>query len=125
MILIGKQSEACDHRGNCGIQYVVEADGSVFPCDFYMLDEYRIGNFNENQLEELNDSRKEIGFIERSKNLKVECMECQYYRICKGGYHRNRDLNQQTGLYENYFCQSYKMFFDACLEDMKKIADTL
>ncbi|MDR2783559.1 MAG: SPASM domain-containing protein [Treponema sp.] len=26
---------------------VVEADGGVCPCDFYVLDEYKIGNLKE------------------------------------------------------------------------------
>ena len=25
--------------GRCSLQYLVEADGSVYPCDFYGLDE--------------------------------------------------------------------------------------
>ena len=32
--LMGYYPEACDQRGECGIQYVVEADGSAYPCDF-------------------------------------------------------------------------------------------
>ena len=31
-------------NGVCSRQYVVEADGSVYPCDFYMLDDWRLGN---------------------------------------------------------------------------------
>jgi len=27
-----------------------------------------------------------------------------------------------SGLYVNYFCESYKMFFDACLPLMKEVA---
>ena len=36
----GYMAESCEQRGVCGIQNVVEADGSVYPCDFYMMDEY-------------------------------------------------------------------------------------
>ena len=124
-ILLGYQPEACDQRGTCGIQNVVEADGSVYPCDFYMLDAYRLGNFNENQMEEINAKRSEIGFVERSLKLTGECQNCQYYKMCRGGCQRNRDLNELTGEYENYFCESYKMFFDACLPKMQKMAEIL
>ena len=124
-ILLGYQPEACDQRGICGIQNVVEADGSVYPCDFYMLDEYRLGNFNANQMEEINAKRKEIGFIERSLQLKESCKSCPYFTICRGGCQRNRDYDQVSGMYENYFCKSYEMFFDACLPKMKEMAETL
>ena len=124
-ILLGYQPEACDQRGCCGIQNVVEADGSVYPCDFYMLDEYRLGNFNVNRIDEINDRRNEIGFLERSRKLKKECRECTYYSICRGGCQRNRDLDLCSGEYENYFCESYRVFFDACLERMVQIADNI
>lgn len=124
-ILLGYQPEACDQRGTCGIQNVVEADGSVYPCDFYMLDDYCLGNFNENQMEEINAKRQKIGFVERSLKLAEECKNCQYFKICRGGCQRNRDLNQQTGMYQNYFCESYKSFFEGCLSKMEEVAEAL
>lgn len=124
-ILLGYQPEACDQRGCCGIQNVVEADGSVFPCDFYMLDKYCLGNFNVNQMEEINAKRNEIGFVERSRRLASKCLECSFYKMCRGGCQRNRDLDDATGLYHNYFCESYQMFFEACMGRMEKIAQAI
>jgi uncharacterized protein len=34
-IVMGYQPESCDQRGICTVQNVVEADGSVYPCDLY------------------------------------------------------------------------------------------
>jgi len=124
-ILLGYLPEACDQRGTCGVQNVVEADGSVYPCDFYMLDDYKLGNFNENRLDEIDTKRTEIGFVERSLLLDEECKACEYFHICHGGCQRNRDLNELTGKYQNYFCESYKMFFTACLPRMKEMVKTL
>ena len=121
-ILMGYQPESCDQRGSCGIQTVVEADGSVYPCDFYMLDEYYLGNLNEHRIEDIERMRKEIEFIGRSEKVSEECRKCQYYRICRGGCQRNRERNSYSSEYENYFCSGYKMFFDACLEQLKEIA---
>lgn len=121
-ILLGYVPEACDQRGVCGIQYVVEADGSVYPCDFYMLDEYRLGNLNECRLPDLDDRRRKIGFLERSLQLSDACRQCPFFFLCKGGCQRHRDWNPALGCYENYFCQSFRMFFTACLDDMKQIA---
>ena len=36
-----------------GYQNVVEADGEVYPCDFYVLDEYKLGNLNEVSMEDI------------------------------------------------------------------------
>ena len=118
-------AESCDQRGICGIQNVVEADGSVYPCDFYVLDQYRLGNFNEDQIAQMNQKRIEIGFIERSQRLDLQCMECPYYKLCRGGCQRCRDFNPDTGLYSNYFCRSYKMFFDASYGRILEIAQQI
>ena len=67
-MILGYPPEACDQRGICGVQYVVEADGGAYPCDFYMLDEYRLGNFNENKMKEMDKKREDIRFIERSRH---------------------------------------------------------
>lgn len=75
-MLAGYPPEACDQHGTCGIQYVVEADGSVYPCDFYMLDEHRLGNLNENRVAQLDEARVQIKFVERSFALDPSCREC-------------------------------------------------
>ena len=121
--ILGYIPESCDQRGICSIQYAVEADGSVYPCDFYMLDEYRLGNFNEDRIENIDQKRNEKGFIHHSQNLSEECKVCPYYKICRGGCRRNRDFNIETGNYRNYFCEAYRMFFNKALDRMKKIAE--
>ncbi|MCD8381002.1 MAG: anaerobic sulfatase maturase [Lachnospiraceae bacterium] len=124
-LLLGYCPEACNQRGVCSIQYVVEADGSVYPCDFYMLDEYRLGNLNEDRLNRIAERGRESGFAERSMKLTEECRSCEYFGLCRGGCQRNRDIEEATGLYRNYFCESFRRFFEACLPQMKEVAETV
>lgn len=124
-ILMGYPPEACDQGGVCSIQNVVEADGSVYPCDFYMLDEYRLGNFNTDRLDVIDRKRREIRFQERSLLLSEKCRNCSYYSICRGGCQRNRYYVEEEGAYENYFCEGCRVFFDHCLDRMKDIAGAL
>ena len=121
-ILLGYAPEACDQRGICGIQYVVEADGSVYPCDFYMLDEYKIGNFNTDRMAQMDEKRKEIGFLKRSRRLDESCTNCRFYKLCRGGCQRNRDLVEGTTDYKNYFCEGYQYFFENCMAQMIEVA---
>lgn len=113
-IAAGYIPEACDQRGTCGFQNVVESDGSVYPCDFYVLDPYCLGNFNTDQIEQINQKRQEISFIERSYLLDTQCPKCRHYKLCRGGCQRYREENPATGLYSNYFCEAFQMFFDTC-----------
>ena len=52
-LLLGMGAESCEQNGICGYQNVVEADGEVYPCDFYVLDEYKLGNLNEVSMEDI------------------------------------------------------------------------
>ena len=119
-ILLGYVPEACDQIGKCSVQYVCEADGSVYPCDFYMLDRYCLGNFNEDRMEDIDRKREEIGFIKNSLIQDEECKACPYHPLCRGGCRRNRDLSRE-GLGRNYFCESYRMFFSECLPRLESL----
>lgn len=121
----GIQAEACDQRGTCGIQYVVEADGGVYPCDFYMLDSYWLGNFNQDRLDVINAARDKLGFINRSQRLDETCCACQYYALCRGGCQRHRDLRPDTEQYTNYFCLGYRMFFEECYDTIMNLGKRL
>lgn len=39
--------EDCGMCGQCHCYFVVEGDGSVYPCDFYCMDEYRLGSVGD------------------------------------------------------------------------------
>lgn len=124
-ILLGKQPESCAQKGICGLQYVVEADGSAYPCDFYMMDEFNLGNLNQNSLEELNQRRKEIGFVERSANHCAACRQCKYFALCRSGCQRERIPDPDGTGYRNYYCQSYRMLFERYYDTMNKIAKAI
>ena len=119
-ILMGCEPEACDQRGICSIQYVVEADGSVYPCDFYVLDQYKMGNINENSIAELTERGQEIGFVEQSLKRPEGCEKCPYAFLCRGGCQRNRKIEGNST--RNYFCSAYKKFFQYALPEMEQIA---
>ena len=120
-ILTGTVPESCEQMGHCGSQIVAEADGSAYPCDFYALDAYCLGNFNTDRLGDLELERKRIGFQERSRNISDKCRECKFYFICRSGCHRNREYHAEAGGYENYFCEGYRMFFEKRLEIMDRM----
>lgn len=100
----GKSAEQCGMNGPCSTQFVVEGDGSVYPCDFYCTDEWLLGNINNSTFVELYESKKVVDFIKSSFIIKVECKSCEYFALCRaGGCKRNRESAD--------YCESYKEFF--------------
>ncbi len=125
MLLLGQPPESCGMMGNCTFQNVIEADGGVYPCDFYALDEYNIGSINENSFEEINQKRKEIGFIETSQYVDEDCKACKWYPLCRGGCRRDRDNFTGSQLEKNYFCPAFKQFFEYSIERLEEVAQTV
>ncbi len=79
--LLGRGFESCDMRGICTCQFVIEADGSVFPCDFFVLDKYYLGNITSNSVEEILGSKVGEDFVEVSKHKPDECRACKYFQL--------------------------------------------
>lgn len=121
-ILMGQPPEACEQQGQCGIQVVVEADGSAYPCDFYMMDPDCLGNFNTDRLPALNQRRQELGFVERSRKITAACKACPYHFLCRGGCQRTRRYDSREDAYQSWFCKGYRMFFEHSLPMLREVA---
>ena len=113
-ILEGHAPEQCSMRGYCGLQYLVEADGSVYPCDFYGLDAYRLGNIQDDAWEDLDRARESLGFIEASQRIPEKCGQCRWYPLCRNGCRRDRVIEGDK-LGPSYYCEAYAGFFSYAL----------
>lgn len=120
-MVMGYPPESCGLAGQCSNQNVIEADGSVYPCDFYMLDEYRLGNLNTDSFEDIEKKRGEIGFIAESAKMDAECVSCEWNWICRGGCRRDRQTDHVGPLEKNYFCAAYKEFFPYMLPRLREL----
>ncbi|MDD5016989.1 MAG: anaerobic sulfatase maturase [Eubacteriales bacterium] len=120
-LLQGQRPESCDMNGMCSIQYAFEADGGCYPCDFYMLDNYYIGNINTDSMETIDQNCRRIGFIEQSAYLPEQCQSCRWIRLCHGGCRRNR-VADASGPGLNYFCEAYQEFFKYAIPRLAGLA---
>lgn len=111
---------SCGINGKCQPQLVVEADGSTFPCDFYCLDEYLLGNFKEQTLEELYSLSVRSDMRSREKN--AFCGSCPYERNCGGGCKR-MGKEVYCGLGDGS-C-GMRSFLDYSMEELKRIAEAV
>ena len=121
MIMAGQQPESCNMRGVCGKQWVFEADGSVYPCDFYALDQWCLGNIQENNFEEMDEKRDKLGFIQWSMRQQEDCQKCRWFGLCRNGCRRNREPVTAEHTNRNYFCKSYQMFFEYAYPRLEEV----
>ena len=122
MLISGQQPEACSLRGVCQSQWVIEADGSVYPCDFYALDQWYLGNINTHSFPQLEQARMKSGFIQMSAQLHPDCRKCKWLRLCRGGCRRNREPNAMG---KNHFCTAYAGFLDYAFPRLCQVLDMM
>jgi uncharacterized protein len=117
-IFMGEPPELCSMSGHCTIQYVVEGDGGVYPCDFYVFDEWRLGTIGEKTLAEMRTSELAQTFLSESHILPDKCRSCKYLQLCRNGCRRDRA--EDTRL--NYYCEAWKQFFDYAIPKLQHVA---
>lgn len=76
-MLMGQTPENCGMSGRCAAYPVIEADGSVYPCDFYVLDEHRIGDVQTDSFGGMLQSEVAWQFVEPSFELHECCRQCR------------------------------------------------
>lgn len=108
-MLKGFEPEACAMKGRCGMQNVIEANADIYACDFYVLEEYRLGNLWEESLEEIRRKEAYQRFFRNTAGkrsiLQETCQGCEARVICRGGCIRE----YENGGYRH--CQAYQEFY--------------
>jgi len=102
----------------CGQYLVVEFNGDVYPCDFFVDHRWLLGNIHEDSFEELANSERFKEFMDQRK-LRADCVNCPWLRYCNSGCQKH----MQAG--RNYFCESYKMFFEHADEKIQELKKSL
>ena len=111
-VAVGLPPEMCATCGMCGGYLVAEADGSLYPCDFYALDEWRLGSLEDGEDSILSALRspRMADFRRRSDEKPSACGRCRFFSLCRGGCSRNRI--EQDGRTVNGLCDAFQMFFE-------------
>ncbi len=105
---LGKMPEQCGLLGGCARQFVAEANGNVYPCDFYCLDEWLLGNVNTSGFTEMANSPTALKFVRNSVNTPEKCKKCPYFGLCRSGGCKRQRADRD-------YCEAYRRFFSACL----------
>lgn len=107
LLLQGKTPGTCGMLGECQFQYVVESDGSLYPCDFYVLDEYHCGNVLDTDLLAARDCSRAKAFAYREEPQL--CAACPFQPMCHGNCKRLRSvfMNETQCGYQRFLLYAY------------------
>ena len=103
------EAASCVFGRDCGKYVVVEKNGDVYPCDFFVEPERLLGNITEHPIEEIVENPEFAKFCAQKRQLAAKCKGCLWLSHCNGGCPKHW---VQLRLNHNYFCESYRMLFE-------------
>lgn len=124
---LGKGNPSCTFKDRCDSYLVVEHNGDIYPCDFFVYPEWKLGNLLENSLMDISNSELRKKFANRKEELSEDCKHCEWLPLCHNGCQvdrfypiRNANVNKN-----NYLCSAYKKFFAYSENTFREIANRL
>jgi uncharacterized protein len=117
---VGLEPPECTLLEECGNYVVIEHNGDVFSCDFFVEDQWRLGNVLEGELSAMLNSGRQTAFGRMKSQVPMECRECRWLPHCRGGCTKER-LHNPHGK-TSYLCEAYKGFFAHADVRMRELA---
>lgn len=72
-------------RGAVRFSSLWRETGGVYPCDFYVLDDLRMGTVGQESFAQMEQSEAACRFREASRRVPQACRECGAYMLCRNG----------------------------------------
>ena len=88
--LVRGTAAQCSYARDCRHHLVLEHDGSVYPCDFFVDAAHRLGSVDETPLAALASSQAFADFAARKSALPARCMDCEFLAFCNGDCPRHQ-----------------------------------
>ncbi|HSW50881.1 MAG TPA: anaerobic sulfatase maturase [Bryobacteraceae bacterium] len=118
--LAGRKPSTCTLHEMCDSYLVVEHNGDVFPCDFFVEKDWLLGNVTLDSWTEIARRRRRLSFALNKSIPHPECQACAYEPICRGGCPKHRYAPRRRFEDLDYFCQAYKMIYAKCLDPLRR-----
>jgi len=103
--------DVCVMNDNCCQYFVVEHNGDIYPCDFFVEKPLRLGNIMENSWEEMIHSPAYLDFGAQKKHWNGKCTACDYLELCAGDCLKNRTYGGNPSQNLSWLCPGWKQFF--------------
>jgi uncharacterized protein len=116
----GVRDRLCIHGRRCNDYILIEHTGDVYPCDFFMKPEWKLGNVMESPLESFVETERYRQFG-RQKDQVAACRGCQWRAMCHGGCQKDR-LAMSTIAGPTPFCKAYQKFFSHAVPQLQGLA---
>lgn len=122
-LMVDGRPNACYLDRNCCQYFVVEYNGDVYPCDFYVRKELLLGNVADDAWQDLQQSPLYLDFGAKKRQWNPACDVCEFVNVCSGDCLKNRWYTEGDSSFRmSALCAGWKMFYSHTLDRFKKLA---
>ena len=115
----------CAMGTDCRQYFVVEHNGDVYPCDFFVQPELKIGNILTGSWPEFQNSTLYRQFGERKRHWNVKCADCEFLRYCAGDCPKNRPSKGINSAQLSVLCPGWLTFYRHTIDRFRQMANRI
>jgi uncharacterized protein len=121
LLVLGRRVQ-CTMADDCRQYFLVEHNGDVYPCDFFVEPKLRLGNAGTDKWEEMARSDVFREFGGRKREWGAECAGCAFLDVCQGDCPKHRPGGSR-GL--SLLCAGWKQFYSHSMGKFRELAAAL
>ncbi len=110
----------CHMENDCRQYFVVEHNGDVYPCDFFVEPDLRLGNIMTDGWETLQASPVYAEFGRRKTQGIAPCRRCEWFDLCAGDCPKHRRPGGQDAV--SRLCLGWRRFFARAMPRLRELA---
>jgi uncharacterized protein len=122
--LVENRCHICRMGCRCDQYFVVEHNGDVYPCDFFVEKDLKLGNIARDSWHHVLASPIYAGFATQKSKWNRQCEHCEFQFICRGDCLKNRFYMKRDPAQLSWLCSGWKIFYTHALPGFRGIADT-
>jgi uncharacterized protein len=120
--LVDNVYNICHMNRNCCQYFVVEYNGDIYPCDFFVDKDLRIGNVADTSWNEAQESPLYLAFGRQKYRWNGLCEGCEYLPYCSGDCLKHRLPTHHDPATLSWLCSGWKQFYKHSLPGFRTLA---
>lgn len=122
--LIHGKYTVCSMDRDCRQYFVVEYDGGIFPCDFFVKEELKLGNIHSSSWPDVIRNPIYEQFGKQKSQWNKKCESCRWLQLCHGDCQKMRGPDASPSTLSE-LCEGWQMFYDYTMDRFEKLAASL
>jgi uncharacterized protein len=116
----------CHFGRDCCQYFVVEYNGDIYPCDFFVEQDLRLGNLMQDSWTDLQRSPVYLEFGAQKRRWHPACDDCELLWICQGDCLKHRlCANGGDPRHMSHLCEGWKRFYAHSLPAFERLANQI